>query len=166
MLPFNSSSTTSFGFDSEPLRHLGAISTRVVPGQLGHRLGQFLQPAIVGESAVVDRGIAAEVDFDSLASTGEGAKARRSWPRPALERTPCRRSSRRAATCARILEIRAMDAAFASRRGQSRSPLDWAGPQSIASISCALLPSYSGAISGCTMLTVPSKARASPQASR
>ena len=53
-----------FDFDLQPLRHLGTDEDGVVPGELGHRLGQFLQPAVVGELSVVDGGIAAEVELD------------------------------------------------------------------------------------------------------
>src|SRR5581483_2971240 len=40
----------------------------IVPSELRHRLGQFLQPAVVGEATVVNRWIAAEVDFDCALS--------------------------------------------------------------------------------------------------
>jgi hypothetical protein len=49
------------------LGHLGADQDGIVPSQLRHRLRQFLQPAIVRELAVVDRGIAAEIDFEASA---------------------------------------------------------------------------------------------------
>src|SRR5271168_2405949 len=55
-----------FHFNLEPLGHLGTDEHGVVPGELGHRLGQFLQPAVVGELSVVDRGIAADVEFDGV----------------------------------------------------------------------------------------------------
>src|SRR5580704_3125509 len=48
----------------QPLRHLGTDEHGVVPSELGHRLGQFLQPAVVGELPVVDGGIAADVELD------------------------------------------------------------------------------------------------------
>ena len=43
-----------FGSNLHPLGHLGADLDGIVPGELVHRLGQFLQPAVVGELAVVD----------------------------------------------------------------------------------------------------------------
>ena len=55
-----------FDFDLQPLRHLGTDEHGVVPGELGHRLGQFLQPAVVGELSVVDGGIAADVELDGV----------------------------------------------------------------------------------------------------
>ena len=56
-----------FGLDSHALSHCGPHQDRVVPGELVHGLGQLLQPAVVGELAVVDRGIAAEINLDGLA---------------------------------------------------------------------------------------------------
>ena len=43
---------------------------RVVPAQAGHGLGQFLQPAHVGETAVVDVGIGTEDDFELIFRVG------------------------------------------------------------------------------------------------
>ena len=59
-----------FDFDLETLRHLWADEDGVVPGELGHRLGQFLEPAVVGELAVVDGGVAADVELDSVGIGG------------------------------------------------------------------------------------------------
>ena len=39
----------------------------VVPGELGERLGEFLQPAIIGEAAVPDGGIGPERNFQRAA---------------------------------------------------------------------------------------------------
>src|SRR5580704_9844422 len=50
----------------QPVGHLGADQDRVVPGELGHRLGQFLQPAVVGKLSVVDGGVAADVELDRV----------------------------------------------------------------------------------------------------
>ena len=36
---------------------------RIVPSELGHRVGPFLQPAAIGEAAVVDLRVGAENDF-------------------------------------------------------------------------------------------------------
>ena len=55
-----------FGLDSHALGHGRAHQHWIVPGELVHRLGQFLQPAVVGETAVVDGGIAAEINFNSF----------------------------------------------------------------------------------------------------
>ena len=43
----------------------GADQSGVVPSQLGEGLGQFLQPTIVREAAIPNRGIRAQDDFDS-----------------------------------------------------------------------------------------------------
>ena len=50
------------------VRRRRAHDRGVVPGQLGDGLGQFLQPAVVGEAAVVDRGIGPEDHFQFAAS--------------------------------------------------------------------------------------------------
>ncbi len=42
----------------------GADEGRVVPGELGERVGQLLQPAVVGEPAVVDPVVAAEDELE------------------------------------------------------------------------------------------------------
>ncbi len=60
-----------FTFDLQALRHLGADEHGIVPGELGHRLGQFLQPAVVGELSVVDGGIAADVELDGVGGCGD-----------------------------------------------------------------------------------------------
>ena len=67
-----------FRFDLHPLRHFGADEHGVVPGELGHRLGQLLQPAVVGELAVVDGGIAANVEFERAALASAGLEAGKS----------------------------------------------------------------------------------------
>ena len=51
--------------DTEPLRGGRRDQRGVVPRQLGDRLGQFLQPAVVGEAAVVDGRVAAEVHLEA-----------------------------------------------------------------------------------------------------
>ena len=56
------------------LGHLGADQDGVVPGQFRHRLGKFLQPAVVGELAVVNGRVSAEIDFEGF-RVGAG----RSW---------------------------------------------------------------------------------------
>src|SRR5947209_60487 len=50
--------------DLQALGHFGAEEDGVVPGELRHWLGKFLEPAVVGELSVVDGGIAAEVELD------------------------------------------------------------------------------------------------------
>src|SRR5215469_4144486 len=52
--------------DAFALGHLRAHKDGVIPNQLRHGLGQFLQPAIIGEAAVVDAGVAAEIDVDRI----------------------------------------------------------------------------------------------------
>src|SRR5579871_235392 len=54
------------GLQSLALSHLRPDQHRVVPGQLRHRLGQLLQPAVVGEAPVINRRVAAEIDFKRL----------------------------------------------------------------------------------------------------
>src|SRR5580698_4476716 len=63
-----------FGGDVETLRHLGADLDGVVPGELRHRLGEFLEPAVVGELSVVDGGVATDVELDG---GGVGFRPRR-----------------------------------------------------------------------------------------
>src|SRR5712691_8812785 len=60
---------------ADALGHLGTQLQRIVPGHLAHRFGQFLQPAIVGKLAVVDAGVAAEVDLDCVLTSS----SRRRW---------------------------------------------------------------------------------------
>ena len=55
-----------FGGDVETLRHRGTDLDGVIPGELVHRLGEFLQPAVVGELSVVDGGVAADVELDGV----------------------------------------------------------------------------------------------------
>ena len=63
------------GLHAEAVRGGGAQDRGVVPGELGDRLGQFLQPAVIGEAAVVDRGVGAEDDFELAAELlGSGAR--------------------------------------------------------------------------------------------
>ena len=53
----------------------GTDQRGVVPGQLGERLGQFLQPAIVGETAIPNGGIGAQDNFDSACAAAFAAAA-------------------------------------------------------------------------------------------
>ncbi len=53
--------------DPQLVRQRLADEGRVVPGHPVHRLGQFLQPAVVGEPAVPDRRIGAEDQLQPLA---------------------------------------------------------------------------------------------------
>ena len=67
-----------FGGDVEALRHRGTDLDGVVPGELVHRLGEFLQPAVVGELSVVDGGVAADVELDGVGvsfGTADGAQS-------------------------------------------------------------------------------------------
>ena len=52
-----------FDFEIFVLRRLGTDEYSVVPGELVHRLGQFLQPAVIRETAIVDGGVAAEIEL-------------------------------------------------------------------------------------------------------
>jgi len=60
------------GCQVQAVRHRGPDQNRIVPGHLGHGLGYFLQPPVVGELAVVDRWIATEVDLYALSCRGFG----------------------------------------------------------------------------------------------
>src|SRR3954463_903370 len=53
---------------AKPFRSSRTDNGRVFPGKFGQRLGQFLEPAVVGESAVPDRGIWTEGDFERIRS--------------------------------------------------------------------------------------------------
>ena len=59
-----------FVFQTEPLRKRRADERRVVPRQFGQGLGQFLQPAVIGEPAVPDCRVRTEEDFEALAPSG------------------------------------------------------------------------------------------------
>src|SRR5262249_2850478 len=50
-------------FEVEIIFGLGADISGIVPSELRDRLRQFLEPAVVGEAAVVDAGIRAEDEF-------------------------------------------------------------------------------------------------------
>src|SRR5919198_991685 len=54
----------------ELLRGRGTDDDRVVPGQLGDRLRQLLQPAVVREADVEDRRIVSKRNFQSCAGWG------------------------------------------------------------------------------------------------
>src|SRR5580658_6460944 len=56
------------------LGHLGADLDGIVPGELRHRLGEFLEPAVVGELSVVDGGVAADVELDGGGVGGFGSQ--------------------------------------------------------------------------------------------
>src|SRR5580698_9936924 len=58
----------------EALGHLGADLDGIVPGELRHRLGEFLEPAVVGELSVVDGGVAADVELDGGGVGGFGSQ--------------------------------------------------------------------------------------------
>ena len=55
-------------FHLQAFSHLGRHQQRIVPSHLRHWLGKFLQPGVVGELAVVDAGIAAEVQLNAAAA--------------------------------------------------------------------------------------------------
>ena len=119
----------------------------IVPGELGDRLGQFLQPAVVGEAAVVDRRVGPENHFQLACRAAASAAVPRS-PRPAAPDvfagsavsgttpscTACRHQASKSAPvcCARPV---ALDDVVRARSGWSVS---------ICSTSCADVPSYSG----------------------
>src|SRR3989449_7178385 len=50
----------------QPLGRGGTDQNSVVPGELCDRLGQFLQPAVVGESAVENRRVVSKDDLEPL----------------------------------------------------------------------------------------------------
>ena len=52
------------------LRRLGADQRGIVPGELGDRLRQFLQPAVIGEAPVVDARIGAEEELNVIRGRG------------------------------------------------------------------------------------------------
>ena len=58
------------GLYAQAVGHLGTHEHGVVPGELVHRLGQFLQPAVVGKLSVVDGGIATDVELDGVGVGG------------------------------------------------------------------------------------------------
>ena len=66
----------------------------VVPRQLGHRLGQFLHPAVVREASVVDRRVAPEIDLDAVVRRRLSGDARRHIRRDGRRR--CAGNRRRA----------------------------------------------------------------------
>ena len=59
-----------FRCELQALRHFGTDLHGVVPGELGHRLGKFLQPAVVGELSIPDGGVAADVELDGVGVSG------------------------------------------------------------------------------------------------
>src|ERR1019366_1830417 len=83
-----------FEVQLEPLGHRRADHDGVVPGQLGQRLRQLLQPSVVREAAVVDRGIATEVDLDvGVWSVEVELKCPRNCDAGSLQRHTLRRES-------------------------------------------------------------------------
>src|SRR5262245_34769480 len=52
----------------------------VVPGKLGQRLGQFLEPAVVGESSIENCWIGTEYDFNFVLDIAIPQSARRTHP--------------------------------------------------------------------------------------
>src|SRR4029077_7591 len=52
--------------ESPGLRHLGADHRDIVPGVAAERLGRLLQPRIIDETAVIDRGIRTERNLDRI----------------------------------------------------------------------------------------------------
>ena len=63
--PPSLTSTTSQFFTPKLARGLAADQHGVVPGHLGDRIGQFLQPAVVVVTAVVHAVVAMENDFEA-----------------------------------------------------------------------------------------------------
>ncbi len=104
-----------------PLSHRRANQTAIVPGDFAHRLGKFLQPGVVGETAVVDRRIEAEVDFDGLRVETRGLCSISASSENLLGRIcGIRRQIHHAASGARIHRNRRRSAAPASNAAQSR----------------------------------------------
>ncbi len=54
------------GGHAQRLRGRRADDGGVIPGQLGDRVGELLQPAVIGEPAVVDLGIAVQDEFEVI----------------------------------------------------------------------------------------------------
>ena len=59
-----------FALDSQALGRFRAQHGHGVPGELGQRLGQFLQPAVVCKAAVPDRVVGPKNNFESLRGGG------------------------------------------------------------------------------------------------
>ena len=59
-----------FRGELQALRHFGTDLHGVVPGELGHRLGKFLKPAVVRELSIPDGGVAANVELDGVGVSG------------------------------------------------------------------------------------------------
>ena len=66
--------------DAQFLSGSGTDQSSVVPGQLGERFWEFLQPAVIGETSVANRGVWPQHDFDcagadrpAAGGTGSGA---------------------------------------------------------------------------------------------
>ena len=68
-----------FRFEMKTVRHRRANKNGVVPGHLGERLRKFLQPAVVGESPVVNGRIAPEINFDAVIGLVRGRKVSGLW---------------------------------------------------------------------------------------
>ena len=127
---------------------------RIVPGEPGHGVGQFLQPAVIGEPPVVDLGIRAEDDFQfAVGDRGRGDFGRlaaRVKAGPVGQFTTanepffppscnaCRHASSVPPNVCRT----------------SDSELAASVPRTKASSSMADLPPCSGSISGCARLSV------------
>src|SRR5437773_11682583 len=59
----------------------GADDSRVVPGESGQRLGQLLQPAVVGKGPVVNLRIRAEKAFQLPGGAGRRSPGAGGWRR-------------------------------------------------------------------------------------
>src|SRR6185312_11585418 len=68
------------------LRHRRANPYAIVPGDLAHRLGELLQPGIVGKTAVVDRRVVTEVDLNGFCVRSPGLREIRAFSRNLLGR--------------------------------------------------------------------------------
>ena len=120
---------------SQPLGRRRAHDGRVAPGQLRDRLGQFLQPAVVGEPAVVNRRVGDRHQVELRLRRQRPSRRRRPLAgaaasrRPATRsppRQPCRRSRRRAGPSSNAARTRACrpfgPTGRASGRARSRGP--------------------------------------------
>src|SRR5690606_8801886 len=60
----------ALGIDAEFLAETGADEDGVVPSDLGDRVGALLEPAVVGEAAVIDLVVEGEADLEIIAEEG------------------------------------------------------------------------------------------------
>src|SRR5260370_37473797 len=81
------------GLNAFAVGHPRTRQDRVVPGQFRHGLRQLLEPSAVGELAIVDRGIAAQIDLQTVRIVASGGGASGRWRSHRREDTPWPRGS-------------------------------------------------------------------------